>query len=64
MSRMIAGDYGGVFGLERPGRVFSGGVGGGLLLLVLFESSEEFFFCSAATLRYNKKNQIWGAPLL
>lgn len=41
---MIAGDYGGVFGLERPGRVFrdSGGALG--LLVVLLKSSEDFFF--------------------
>lgn len=52
MSRAIAGDYGGVFGLEGPGRVFRDWAGrqcfgGGGLLVVLFESSEDF---SAGTL--------------
>lgn len=44
---MIARDYGGVFGLERPGRVFRDWVGQwclGGLLVVLFKSSEDFFF--------------------
>lgn len=51
MSWVIAGDYGGVFGLQSPGRVFrdlgrsgGGGGGGGDLLVVLFRSSEDFFF--------------------
>lgn len=66
MSRVIAGDYGGVFGLERPRRVFRDCAGPwclGSLLVVLFESSEDFFFSfSVRTLTYNKK-KIWGAPL-
>lgn len=48
MSRVIAGDYGGVFGLERPGRVFRDWAGrrclGGVCLVVLFKSSEDFVF--------------------
>ena len=68
MSRVIAGDYGGVFGLERPGRVFGDGAGAvvlveGGLLVVLFTSSEDFFSFSVGTLTYNKK-EIWGAPRL
>lgn len=46
MSRVIAGDYGGVFGLETPGRVFRDWAGQwwlGGLLVVLFKSSDDFF---------------------
>lgn len=66
MSRVIAGDYGGVFGLERPGRVFRDWagrrcLGGGLLGSIVQEFRGLCFFCSAGTLTYNKK-KIWGAP--
>lgn len=48
MSRVIAGDYGGMFGLESLGRVFRDWAGQRWwwwgLLVVLFRSSEDFFF--------------------
>lgn len=65
MCGVIAGDYGGVFGLQQPRRVFGDWAGlhclgefaGGIV-----QSSEGFFSFSVRTLTYNKK-KIWGAPL-
>lgn len=62
MCGVISGDYGGVFGLQQPRRVFGDWAGLRCLLVVLFRVQRAFSSFSVRTLTYNKK-RIRGAPL-